>query len=87
MGLPRFERAGEFGIYFVKKGKPRCRKTNERLRRSLNQPALEEESRRLTGVSGEDDVSDPGGVGRGSQYTSWDDRARLVQADEKREVR
>jgi hypothetical protein len=80
MGLPRFERAGEFGIYFVKKGKPRCRKSNERLRRSLNQPSLEDENRRLTGVSGEDDVSDPGGVGRGSQYTSWDYRARLAQA-------
>jgi len=36
LGLPRFERVGELGIYFVKKGKPRCRKTNERLRRSLN---------------------------------------------------
>lgn len=36
LGLPRFERVGELGIDFVKKGKPRCRKTNERLRRSLN---------------------------------------------------
>ena len=47
---------------------------------SGHQAALEEENRRLTGVSGEDDVSDPGGVGRGSQYTSWDYRARLAQA-------
>ena len=50
MGLSRFERASEFGIYFVKKGKPRCRKTNERLRRSLNQTALEEENRRLNRI-------------------------------------
>jgi hypothetical protein len=35
LGLPRFERVGELGLYFVKKGKPRCRKSNEPLRTKL----------------------------------------------------
>jgi hypothetical protein len=36
LGLSRFDVVGELGIYFFKKGSPRCRKNNRSLHKSLN---------------------------------------------------